>query len=85
MQMEISTPQEIVAAGIRNGWVKPPARPQRKLTATECTRIRRAEYIAQGLNSRGKPRRNQPRPELRGLTGREYHTAYMQRQRKGLL
>lgn len=42
----------------------------------------RRRYQAAGLTIKGKPRRNQRRPELRGLKGRDYQQGYMQLIRK---
>lgn len=42
----------------------------------------RAKRVAAGLTTEGKKRVNKRHPELAGLTGREYHTAFMRKQRE---
>jgi hypothetical protein len=41
----------------------------------------RAKRRAAGLTSKGFEPVNRRHPELAGLTGKEYHTAYMRKQR----
>lgn len=50
------------------------------MNATQRLRRQRA---ASGLSTKsGEPRKNQRHPELKGLNRKEYHTAYMRKQRK---
>ena len=51
------------------------------MSNTESARARRAEFNAKGLTARGFEPVNSNHPELAGLTGAKYHTAYMRKQR----
>lgn len=42
----------------------------------------RMERYSAGLTATGLERKNKRHPELAGLTGSEYHTAYMRKQRE---
>lgn len=46
------------------------------------TQFKRKEFIRAGLTARGTPRIRNQHPELSGLSGREYHTQYMRKQRE---
>lgn len=50
--------------------------------STFYTNRRRRMWIESGLTTEGTQRVNQQHPELAGLSGREYHTKYMRKQRE---
>jgi len=74
-------PRAVVAAAIRRGLATmgseetPAARTRRR----DRSRMRKlyVERLAAGLTTAGNVRQRVMRPELDGLIGREYHTAYM--------
>lgn len=49
--------------------------------------LRKHDYYQRGLRADGKPWKGwtRHRPELAGLTGRDYHVAYLRLKRNGLL
>lgn len=93
MTNPLLNPKKIVQIGIDRGWIKPAppvveenepikVKVQKKLNVRKYVRERRSKFHSKGLNSSGKPRRKKERPELLGLSGREYHRLHMQIWRK---
>lgn len=52
------------------------------MNATQYSQLRRKRNALAGLTVTGKDRVNKSHPELSGLSGAEYHLAYMRKQRK---
>ena len=52
------------------------------MTASDYTKIRRQRHVKAGLTIDGKDRTNKSHPDLKGLSGADYHLAYMRKQRR---
>lgn len=52
------------------------------MTAARYTQLRRLRNIRAGLTVDGKDRVNKIHPDLKGLSGADYHLAYMRKQRR---
>jgi len=52
------------------------------MTASEYTNLRRKKWVESGLTTQGKDRTNKVHHDLKGLTGADYHLAYIQKQRR---
>lgn len=46
------------------------------------TQQKRKAWVRAGLTTRGERRTNRQHPELAGLAAKDYHTAYMKKQRE---
>ena len=57
----------------RHSTVAEPAKHQPR----EDRRSQRKKWVAKGLTTLGKPRRNRRHPKLAGLVGNAYHRLYM--------
>ena len=57
----------------RHSTVAEPAKHQ----SSSDRRSQRAKWVAMGLTTLGKPRRNRRHPKLAGLVGNAYHRLYM--------
>lgn len=59
-----------------NDRLSPAARERRRKRSAETDRIRRANFIAQGLTCFGKPRVRKQWPQFKGLSRKEYLKRY---------
>jgi hypothetical protein len=75
-----ATAISLIHRAFQLGWIRRSPAPEIKIESY-LRRETRAQWHARGLNSRGQPRRNQPRPELSGLPRKTYHREYMRLRR----
>jgi hypothetical protein len=75
--------QNLIQHALDHGWIRKPDPPEIKSESHQRRQLR-AQWHARGLNSHGRPRRNEPRPELRGLDRKTYQREYMKLRRKKL-
>jgi len=80
MQTTPRETQSLIHRALELGWIRKPTAPEMK-PESYLRRETRARWHAHGLNSAGKPRRNQPHPDLAGLNRKTYHREYMRRWR----
>ena len=80
MQTTPRETQSLIHRALELGWIRKPTAPEMK-PESYLRRETRARWHARGLNSAGKPRRNQPHPDLAGLNRKTYHREYMRRWR----
>lgn len=52
------------------------------MTSTQYTQLRRKRNVLAGLTATGKDRVNKSHPDLAGLSGAAYHSAYVKKQRR---